>query len=1146
MAASSSQSSADKIATQNDSAVNGGSGTARKVVQWLDDHVNSQSQRHHDHTLDETGKDPNAFKSLTSALERHQSQQRSSTSGDTEAKRRPSLTNTPSPITPPSSVPIPLIHHNDPLPRVEVPGQFIEPHERAGLPSFTNLEADAERQAAGIVRAHTSRRKSWLGLRSRTKSKVKDGDKDTVLRGVGRNDVTSYDYVAVPTGVSDIDCLTAGVDPPRQSDLERDADTVSVQTTVSTSDIVPPNSGILSALLALYNSQHRDQAYDRLSSNASGASTPEMPERPCVDLSHLPRDGGGRYNGYGRERTWRSRSQSLEGNENEKGEAIDEFDDVFRKAHENAQINVKPQPVSSNPSCTPLRPSVSPHPRPLSVPPSHHFTQYSEPPPKDPQPQPFNHPHHSLCPSLTSLNPFSSRPAQARNAAGVIGPLIASTANLSGAAAPVNSRIVPNVKRPGYHLSRYSWDDRSPTIKVKKKKDNQLKRNGYKSLDNADLPQTGLRTGDGKYESSASDRARLLRKRPMTEPVSAYVSPPMPDQHDRSATSRRGRDSTSGYFSSAQGKRAKWTGVLDLRREDTSDSVGKGNHSIGWGWGRLTPGRATPVGGKSGQSTPTTQYSPPLTPSAFTLTPLSDLGEWISDAWLDRGRAEKAPEWRERKERKERDRRERGRKEKRKRKKAEIYITRHVAQILQRQEFLLKLTRSMMMFGAPAHRLPSQIAATARVLEIPLSCLYLPDVMIISFDDMLGSLGAATSNVGSGTLAENGNSSSSSVPALTASTSSLRLLRQSSALDLGKLKGAYDIYWKVIHDEVSVAEASGGLDSLMRRPVLYGRFASMFIGGMCSASICSVSFNGSFVDCLVVFPLGVSLVFIQSLAAKNELYSNVFEITITTLFSFISAALASTSKICYSAVASSSIVLILPGFIVLSGALEVLSRNIVSGSVRMCYAVVYCLFLGFGLAMGAEAYQKMTSRSVVGLADTACAYSHGDNAQWWNSNVSTWWAFLTVPLFSLFLTMRNQGPLFRREMLITIIIACIGWVTNHFVATVFVGQADISAAVGAFAVGFIANMYGRFFSGNAFVIMITGILFQVPSGLGNNGLLVFVDQQSSGSSESYLSGFQTALQLISVALGLTVGLGISLFLAYPIQSRRRAGGVFSL
>lgn len=79
----------------------------------------------------------------------------------------------------------------------------------------------------------------------------------------------------------------------------------------------------------------------------------------------------------------------------------------------------------------------------------------------------------------------------------------------------------------------------------------------------------------------------------------------------------------------------------------------------------------------------------------------------------------------------------------------------------------MKLTRALMMFGAPSHRLPAQIHATARVLDIELSCMYLPDVMLISFDDS------------------------------STSTSSIKFIRQGSALDLGKLQDAYKLYWKV-------------------------------------------------------------------------------------------------------------------------------------------------------------------------------------------------------------------------------------------------------------------------------------------------------------------------------------------------------------
>jgi hypothetical protein len=49
---------------------------------------------------------------------------------------------------------------------------------------------------------------------------------------------------------------------------------------------------------------------------------------------------------------------------------------------------------------------------------------------------------------------FGQRPPVERNAAGVIGSLIASTGNIAGPAAPKNSQLGPNLKRPGYHLSR--------------------------------------------------------------------------------------------------------------------------------------------------------------------------------------------------------------------------------------------------------------------------------------------------------------------------------------------------------------------------------------------------------------------------------------------------------------------------------------------------------------------------------------------------------------------------------------------------------------------------------------------------------------------------------------------------------------------
>lgn len=77
---------------------------------------------------------------------------------------------------------------------------------------------------------------------------------------------------------------------------------------------------------------------------------------------------------------------------------------------------------------------------------------------------------------------------------------------------------------------------------------------------------------------------------------------------------------------------------------------------------------------------------------------------------------------------------------------------------------------------------------------------------------------------------------------------------------------------------------------------------------------------------------------------------------------------------------------------------------------------------------------------------------------------------------------------------------------------------------------------------------ITGILFQLPSGLADGGLLTFAANDNKGQAfQSYQAGFQVALQLVAVAIGLTVGLFTSVVIVHPLGGgRRRSAGLFSL
>lgn len=138
-----------------------------------------------------------------------------------------------------------------------------------------------------------------------------------------------------------------------------------------------------------------------------------------------------------------------------------------------------------------------------------------------------------------------------------------------------------------------------------------------------------------------------------------------------------------------------------------------------------------------------------------------------------------------------------------------------------------------------------------------------------------------------------------------------------------------------------------------------------------------------------------------------------------------------------------------------------------------------------------------------------------------------------------------------------VVIAGIGWNANHWSTYGFPGRSDISSALGALVVGLLGNIWGKFFQNTAFIVSCVPILFQLPSGLGNvgvwrdivmkactsladfdfqGGLLNFATT-SNDSTAVFASGWSVAQQLISVVIGLVVGLLLSCALCYPFGGR---------
>ncbi|KAK5694813.1 hypothetical protein LTR97_009404 [Elasticomyces elasticus] len=514
----------------------------------------------------------------------------------------------------------------------------------------------------------------------------------------------------------------------------------------------------------------------------------------------------------------------------------------------------------------------------------------------------------------------------------------------------------------------------------------------------------------------------------------------------------------------------------------------------------------------------------------------------------------------------------------------EIRITVHIEQYLERQKYLLKLCRALMLFGAPTHRLEEYMNMSARVLEIQAQFLYIPGSMIMSFDDP----GTHTTEV--------------------------KLVRVTQGLDLGKLRDVHEVYKEVVHDRIGVEDATRRLNEVLKKKDKHTRLLRIPVYGLAAACVGPFAFGARLIDLPIAFILGCILGLLQLVVApKSDLYANVFEIAATVITSFLARAFGSIKYangeriFCFSALAQSSIALILPGYIVLCASLELQSRSIVAGSIRMVYAIIYSLFLGFGITIGTAIYGIMDKDAT---SATECV-----------GGIAEPYYFPFVPAFAMTLIIINQAKW--KQAPVMLVIAFVGYIVSHYSSSRFAGNTQVSSTLGALAIGVMANLYSRVGAkienrfldlwedsfrhywktvktrilhlggraktsvrsmeegsaheveslyvrqtrrvgyGLAAAAMLPAIFVQVPSGLAVSGSLISGIASANQIAGNATNGttvvnsttlalgsdglnsiaFNVSYSVVQVAIGITVGLFLSAIVVYPFGKKR--SGLFS-
>lgn len=248
-------------------------------------------------------------------------------------------------------------------------------------------------------------------------------------------------------------------------------------------------------------------------------------------------------------------------------------------------------------------------------------------------------------------------------------------------------------------------------------------------------------------------------------------------------------------------------------------------------------------------------------------------------------------------------------------------IHRDIAEILTRQSFLIMMAKSLVLYGAPAHRIEETCALLARKMDVDASFALLPGLMTISFSDP------------------------------ETHTSDTRHLRCSQGMDMDKLAQVHKIALAVLRDE-SVDEANRELERVTSEPAIFPLWLTLLGWLGSSAFVAPLAFGGGWYDMALAGFCGLMVGVLGVVASRFPVYGNVFEITASILVGFLAKSFG--DRVCFEAVALSGVVVLLPGLLLTQAIMELSCRNINSGAVRMFYALMYAFFLGFGLTIGAE------------------------------------------------------------------------------------------------------------------------------------------------------------------------------------------------
>jgi uncharacterized membrane protein YjjP (DUF1212 family) len=379
--------------------------------------------------------------------------------------------------------------------------------------------------------------------------------------------------------------------------------------------------------------------------------------------------------------------------------------------------------------------------------------------------------------------------------------------------------------------------------------------------------------------------------------------------------------------------------------------------------------------------------------------------------------------------------------------------------------FVLRLGRSLHVYGIPAHRLEEVMEKAAEKLGLQGQFFSTPTSIFASFG-----------------------------PQDQQRTFLMRVTP--GEVNLGKIAELDDVTTGVLRGALDPAEGSKRIDRILAEPHRYGAALTTIAFSLASAAA-SRFLGGGLKEIAASALIGLIIGLLSLIAGKYQSVGKVFEFVAAGAASALAGALTFVfGAYAVSNATLAGLIVLMPGLTLTIALIELSTRNLSSGTSRLSGAFVVFLSIGFGVAVGGAFANLLLGEPVVARA----------------APLPTWTEAMALVTMPIALTILLRAHV--RDA-VWIVIAGALAVGGSRLGVRFFGP-EMGVFLGALTVGVASNWYARLLDRPAIITEVPGIMLLVPGSVGFRALAALMD-------EKIVSGVDTTFKMILTAMALVAG-----------------------